>query len=225
MRVRYVWIILATACCQLTVITPRTKAGPTTAPASAATDWEKAGALHSWGDVSWSSDGNITQIGDIAIELHFDKPPTATSAETEGVVTFKLDCQTENRGTHAVVIFATPGMEGADFQIPRCAPIAEGSNNIGTMLKITKFNDYPGNYDFHITIKPGYNFSAGIGDFDIFDSGATHHLFGKVKVFGVKFDNPNKDPLVMKVEGDHYVYVSGSGTATMPDGKQVKLGS
>jgi hypothetical protein len=50
------------------------------------------------------------------------------------------------------------------------------------------------------------------GSWDGKKSGAIHRLLGKIKMFDYEFDSNTDDPLVFKVTGSGYLYLSGTGS-------------
>ncbi len=64
-----------------------------------------------------------------------------------------------------------------------------------------------------------------IDDMDFFSDGSEHHIYGHVKLFGATITNLEKEPLILRLSGNRYEYVSGKGTATTADGQTLTFGN
>lgn len=189
-------------------------------------DWEFASLLSFYGSITQVHGGDVSDIeGDIALDFSLFKPPVMSLVEQEGSQHFQFDAPMPRGNSAGKVIFTAS--EAGDARIPRCTPVITDRKGSVLYLAVKRFHDYGEDYSFQLGIayRQFSNMSGVfVVDSDILNDGAEHHIYGKVKLFGVTFENSLKEPLVFKIAGDKYVYVSGKGKATIGDGRAVEFG-
>jgi hypothetical protein len=177
--------------------------------------------------LGYESMGQISSAG-IQMVLVFDKPPSVIIATDEkGNKHLQLPFVVEKRTTAGKVVITTPDGTNGDFLIPDCTPTTQSFDKPKLSLHISKFQDYPGDFKFNIQIEssPPDQHQMKIHDMDFFSDGSEYHIYGHVKLFGATITNTEKDPLVLRLSGDRYEYVSGKGTATTAGGQTLQFGN
>ena len=205
-------------------------------PPSRPIDWRPRSAFAGcW--VMYGGDGIAYQImGDphtghqadgIRIEMVFDRPPSVTVATDEkGKKFLRLPFAVEKRKMAGKLVITTPEDTGGDFLIPACTLTTQTFDNPKLSLLFSKFQDYPGDFGFNIQVEQMSSVDPlKIDDMDFFSDGSEHHIYGHVKLFGATITNLEKAPLVLRLSGDRYEYVSGKGTATTADGQTLTFGN
>lgn len=91
----------------------------------------------------------------------------------------------------------------------------------GTVLEL--FQDDPSKEDIRVLVKQGL-LPIRNGQPVVFCNGAKHILKNKIRMKNYIFESDTKDPLQFLVDKEKgYIYLSGKGTITMPEGKVMKL--
>jgi len=206
-------------------------------PASRPTDWGPRLALAgSW--FMYGRDGIANQImGDprsghqadsVRFQMVFDKPPSVKVAfDDKGKKFLRLPFVVEKGKTAGKLVITTPEDTTGDFLIPACTPTTQSFDSPKLSLLISKFQDYPGDFRFNIQIEssPPDQHQLKIHDMDFFSDGSEHYIYGHIKLFGAMITNTEKEPLILRLSGDRYEYVSGKGVATTADGQALTFGN
>jgi hypothetical protein len=165
----------------------------------------------------------IDPKGDITIEFGFDNPPKVTFVREQTEEYFMFNTPMPNGNTAGKVIFVTPTVKGATAKIPQFTPTLDNYREATSYLIGRKFLDYEGDFDFRVGLVLRTDIGLLMVDSNLFYNGAEHYIFGEVELFGVKFTNNSKEPLVFKIDGDKYVYIEGNGVATTKDGAKIEF--
>ena len=164
---------------------------------------------------------------EISIQMLFENSPKVKVAtDVNGKKFLLLPVAVEKRKTTGKLVITTPVESTADFLIPDCLPTTQSFDSPNLSLFITKFINYSGDFRFILQIEssPPDQQHWKIHDMDFFSDGSEHHIYGHVKLFGAAITNTEKEPLVFRLSGDCYEYVSGKGTATTADGLTLTFG-
>lgn len=188
--------------------------------------WQFGSLLRIYGKTEWDPSGRFTRAGDLAIDFALKNGPKLSLQDGSRNI-FKFDQPMPKTSPSAKVVFTTSIVGGMTARIPRFKPILSAARMDaarGQIIPVKEFTDYPGAYQFEFGAK-----SAGFGNITVvylncFQEGTEHYIFGSVELFGVKFKNEAKEPLVFKISNGKYVYVKGQGSAAMDSGKIVEFG-
>jgi hypothetical protein len=219
-------VVFVSVCCKIALADPPATLRETTGPATRPTDWGLNSGIQSHGMVFWNRQGLLSKFSDeISLQIGFDKPPFAVVARDEKSQSYlRLPFAVERRKTAGKLVFTSPDDKKADFGIPFCTVTTQQFDSPKLSLSISKFRDYPGDLKFNIQLETTAGNRVRIDDMDFFSDGSEHHVYGHVKLFGVTITNTEKEPLVLRLSGDRYEYVSGKGTAVTADGQTLKFG-
>ena len=190
--------------------------------------WGFAASFSSNGEVHFSKEGIVTiPVGDIQIDFYFTKPSVIRPSKAKNQ--FDFDSVLPKGGSGVKIVFTASDIKYADARIPMFTPLLaftsmEKLDNIGTEFSGAKFADYGGKYAFKIKLSRYENGGISIIDLNCFRDGAEHYIYGDVKLFGAKFSNKSKEPLIFKISGGKYAYISGNGIVTTKDGASITVG-
>ena len=155
------------------------------------------------------------------IEFALNKSPTLKLTETKGNKYFEFNPPLKKVNLPTKIIFVTPELKGSWARIPAFKVIEKEWKESYNSFIGKEFKDYPGVYYFEF----GLNVKAiSVEYINCFHGGAEHHIYGEVELFGVKFTNESKQPLVFKITNGKYVYVKGIGKSITKEGKIIEYG-
>lgn len=113
------------------------------------------------------------------------------------------------------------------LEIPPFHPDMRGSWSTGTKVEISQTPDQPDSVTYSgafETVMTGASSNGGFQELT-WHPGAQHTYRGKVRIHDCIFDSDDEAPLVFQVNREKgYVYQSGKGVVTNPDGKSFSLG-
>jgi hypothetical protein len=199
------------------------------APVSRPSGWGMKSRLGTrQAQASYNAKGILDSIhGVLTFVIVFEKPPCAVVATEQNASYLHLPFAPEKRMTIGKTVIVTPEVSGWDFQIPFCSVTTQGFDSPKLSLLISKFADYSDALEFNMQVEasPTERQQLQVDDIDCFSDGSEHHIYGHVKLFGATITNTEKEPLIFRLSGDRYEYVSGKGTATTADGQTLKFGN
>ncbi len=155
-------------------------------------------------------------------ELISNTPPIIKPAKSQ--YQFDFDSDIPRGGQDVKIVFSTPQTKNGDAGIPMFTPVLGKHDKEGTLFSASKFTDYGDKYAFEIRLALQGFGNISVVDLNCFSEGAEHHIYGDVRLFGAKFSNKSKEPLVFKISGGKYIWVSGNGTVTTKDGSVINVG-
>ena len=188
-------------------------------------EWGLRVAANFGGSVGVSAGGRIEVGGDMSIHFLMDNPPTMTFVDEDGEKLFTFEESIPLGDSEVVVILTTSEFEYAQAMIPRFTPIPidSGDSTLSYMVA-ERFADYDGDYQFRFGFTLQSNLTMPEFDINIFYEGSQHHIYGEIELFGVRFKNDSREPLVFEINSGKYVYIEGIGTATTRDGSVIHFG-
>jgi hypothetical protein len=180
-------------------------------------DWKLLQLYGCYGDMRWDANGTITQMGDAALDFAFENAPVLKLVASTKTQSLEFPAPMPKGIGTVKIAFTNASAGGASARIPRFKPEMKGSGT-NQYFVVHTFQDFPGRWDFEFSLG-----RSGVGSYfmeylNCFQDGAEHHIYGQVELFGTKFNNTSTVPLVFRIEGKTYKYVSGVGTATTKDG-------
>ena len=161
--------------------------------------------------------GDLTKLIKPSIEFGMKEPPIMKYEEKEALRWFRFTDKKPGGKTSARIVITTPKNESNEARIPDF--VVKISKKTGTLycFEVNEIIGYitENRFEFYTHYqKFGSSFpTAPAGDW--FNRGATHHIEGRVTLFGIEFESDSKSTLVFRIEGDRYLYLEGKGTATL----------
>jgi hypothetical protein len=181
--------------------------------------------------VDFDMEGKRTNFS--KIEIAFKNPPQVVfTIDNKGGQYFIFKTTMPETKSSAKVVFVTPKAEGAQALIPEFKPIKQESKDSTQKFVVNEFRNYGKDYNFMFTLIEGETQDLGflgkfvmvdVVDINCFNDGSEHHIYGDVELFGIKFKNVEKEPLVFKINNGKYIYIKGKGTAKTEKGKVIKF--
>ena len=192
------------------------------APTNILEKWGFASLVSANGEVRWSAEGEITiPKGQIAVDFLFEPPPIIKPAKLPNQ--FDFDSNIPKGGKGVKIVFAASEIKDGEARIPMFTPISGKHDKEGTLFNASKFTDYGDKYAFNIRLALRGFGNISVVDLNCFSEGAEHHIYGDVQLFGAKLSNKSKEPLIFRISGGKYVWISGSGTVTTKDGSTINI--
>jgi len=189
--------------------------------------WGFASLVYGCGYTEWDMDRKITKMDCAAIDFLLKSPPKMSYVTDKNVKYFKFDSPMPKAKTRAKIVFVTPEAkycQNCQVSIPKFKPIIKGSKGSATSLNVKEFKDYTGNYEFTLDLNMPSLGNIVVAGIDCFNEGSEHHIFGKIELFGVKFNNDSNEPLIFKISNGKYTYIKGKGTAITVEGSTIEFG-
>jgi hypothetical protein len=169
----------------------------------------------------FKTDQHGTMPMNCIIEFAFESPPTLNLREAKANKYLEFNAPLGKARLPTKIVFVTPESKAAWARVPAFKVIEKEWKEPYNLFVGKQFKDYPGDYYFEFGLDASATAVKYIG---WFHDGAEHHIYGEVRLFGLKFSNESKDALVFKITNGKYLYVSGTGKAITQEGRTIEFG-